>query len=153
MPRVEIVLILLVVVSILAWRFLPGWFTPPSPAPAAEVLEGEPSRIADGDTFTLLGRRVRLQGIDAPEMDTPDGPLARDHMTTLIGSGPVSCTDTGQRSYDRVVAVCHAGGRELGAAMVEDGWAVEIRRFSGGRYAELEGAAADAARGMHATPD
>ncbi len=114
-------------------------------------LAGRPTRITDGDTFRLGEVRVRLHGVDAPELRTSDGRPARLHLQTLIGSGAVQCDDTGGRSYERVVAVCRsAAGRELGRAMVEDGWAVDAPRFSGGRYAASERAARAARRGMHA---
>lgn len=118
---------------------------------AARALAGHPTRITDGDTFRLGEVRIRLHGVNAPEMRTPDGRPARLHLEALIGPGPVECQDTGGRSYQRVVAICRsASGRELGRAMVEDGWALDAPRFSRGHYARYEQAARRDLRGMHA---
>ncbi len=123
---------------------------PPAPAEAAAPLSGRPTRITDGDTFRFGQVRVRLQGIDAPEMSSPGGAQARRHLAALIGEGVVRCDDTGQRSYARVVAICAtADGRDLGASMVEAGWAADWPRFSGGRYAQSQAEAMRDRRGMY----
>lgn len=111
------------------------------------AVTGRPTRVTDGDTLRFGETRVRLHGVDAPEMNTDEGREARRRLIALIGDGEVRCRDTGQRSYERVVAVCYdARGRDLAAAMVQAGWAYDAPRFSGGRYApdqrraELSGA-------------
>lgn len=118
---------------------------------AASSLEGTPSRVVDGDTFDLAGQRIRLMGIDAPEMETAAGPLARDALVTLLARGPITCRDTGERSYGRTVATCQdAVGEDLGGAMVAAGWATDIPRFSRGRYQSSEWRARNAGYGMFA---
>lgn len=121
-------------------------------APGAEStpsLSG-PARVTDGDTIRLEGVRIRLQGIDAPEIATAEGRAARRHLAGVIGAGDVTCTDTGERSYDRVVAVCRTeAGEDLAERMVADGWAVDLPRFSGGRYEPAEQQAREMGRGMH----
>jgi endonuclease YncB( thermonuclease family) len=114
------------------------------------AISGRPTRIVDGDTFDIGGHRIRLNGSDAPEMSTPHGEPAKRHLATLLAAGPVACEDTGARTYNRVVARCFiADGRDLDAAMVEDGWAVAMTRFSGGRYVLRQLAAMISGRGMH----
>lgn len=134
-----------------------------APAPAADsasgvheraerdpALSGRPSWVTDGDTFRFGEVRVRLHGINAPEMDTADGPRAREALRAVIGGGQVVCEDTGQRSYDRIVARCFdAQGRDLAEQMVRKGWAADWPRFSGGRYAASEAAAVAQGRGVH----
>lgn len=122
-----------------------------SPDPSTgDVLTGRPSRVTDGDTLRFGDVRVRLHGINAPEMDTADGPRARAALIEAIGSDAVRCEDTGQRSYERIVAVCFdARGRDLAERMVRSGWADDWPRYSGGRYA-LAGLAAKAeGRGVY----
>lgn len=93
---------------------------------------------------------MRLHGIDAPEMSTAEGQLARDHLTSLTSNRAITCDDTGQRSYDRIVAICRdADGADLAAEMVRGGWARDLPRFSMGRYASYEVEARLAGRGMH----
>lgn len=90
-------------------------------------------------------------GVDAPEMGTAAGPLARDALATLLADTPISCSDTGERSYRRTVATCrNAAGQDVGIAMVAAGWAVDIPRFSGGRHQLAEWKARLAGEGMYA---
>lgn len=124
------------------------WSAPAS-SEAPPTLQGRPSRITDGDTLRFGQTRVRLHGVDAPEMSTEEGREARRRLIALIGEGEVRCDDTGQRSYERVVAVCRdARGRDLAASMVEAGWAVDLPRFSRGRYAALQARAERAGAGL-----
>lgn len=92
-----------------------------------------PVRVADGDTIELGGQRIRLQGIDAPELhqecrdasgrNWPCGRRARSELRKLIGNDSVQCEQRSKDRFNRAVAVCRAGGRDLGEAMVRAGFA------------------------------
>ncbi len=43
-----------------------------------------PARVIDGDTIEVAGERVRLHGVAAPEMDTPDGWTAAKMMRHIV---------------------------------------------------------------------
>jgi len=103
------------------------------------VLTGTPS-VHDGDTLTIQGQAVRLFGIDAEELDEPNGPRARDALRALVkGTHHVRCEPTGQKSYNRVVAICYtAAGEDLGEAMVRGGYVLDCARYSDSRYRPLE---------------
>lgn len=127
------------------------------PSVAGVVVAGQ-ARVIDGDTLDIGGERVRLHGIDAPEMrqacaapdgDWPCGAWARDELSRLIGGGVLSCTGVERDRYDRLVAACHAGGQDLGAALVERGAAVAYRRYSHA-YVRQEDQARQARRGLWA---
>lgn len=120
---------------------------------AVETLSGN-ARISDGDSLVIDGRRIRLEGIDAPELEQtctrqgatyPCGRLARDVLAELIGSHAVSCESRGNDRYGRVLARCEAQGVDLAAAMVERGWAVAY-----GGYESEEAAARRAESGLWA---
>lgn len=116
-----------------------------SPALAGD-LSGRVSRVHDGDTFTLAGQKVRIWGIDAPELKQqcggdPCGGIARDALQELVRSRTVVCTQVDRDRYKRVVASCRAAGRDLGEAMVRSGNALDYRRYSKGRYRDAERAA------------
>jgi endonuclease YncB( thermonuclease family) len=105
---------------------------------AAETIVGHP-RIIDGDTIEIQGMRIRLNGIDAPELeqrcrhssekiDHPCGAEAKAALERVIAGIIVTCE---RRNGDRdreVVATCWRGERfsrfDLAREMVRDGWAV-----------------------------
>ena len=119
----------------------------------AETLRGT-ARVADGDSLILDGERVRLEGIDAPELtqtctragaDYPCGREAREALARLVAGRAVSCESRQRDRYERVLATCAAGGVEVNRAMVEAGWAVAY-----GDYRDAEAAARQAGRGLWA---
>lgn len=92
--------------------------------------------ITDGDTLKLNGVTYRLWGIDAPEakQDCPDGwpagRLAATHLQSLTSGRNVICERKDTDRYGRTVAICRAGGEDLGAMMVRDGYAWAFLRYS-----------------------
>lgn len=139
-----------------AWIGGFGLFPGQASTPETASLTGR-ARVIDGDTIALGGRRVRLHGIDAPE----SGQTCRDAdgqtyacgrrataaLRRAIGGQSVSCDGQGRDRYGRVVAVCYAGGEDLGAALVRQGWAVAYTRY-GLDYLLTETGARAAGRGM-----
>jgi endonuclease YncB( thermonuclease family) len=126
---------------------------PPRTEPATTALRsGHPAeviRVLDGDTFEARVRiwpgmdvttRVRLRGIDAPELrarceDERVKALAtRDALTRILSEGNVGIARVGQDKYGgRVDAdVSTARTPDVSAALLERGLA---RRYSGGRRA------------------
>lgn len=104
-------------------------------------------RIVDGDTFVgrvriwpdiELTTRVRLRGIDAPEMEAAcaqerrQAEAARDALRGLLDGGRVAIFNIGPDKYaGRVVAdVASARVANISAALLEGGFA---RRYDGGR--------------------
>jgi endonuclease YncB( thermonuclease family) len=111
----------------------------------SEALRGR-AQVLDGDTITVEGVHVRLQGVAAPELDhaglgieqEPGGPEAAAFMRRLVEGQVVVCELTGERTHGREVGICSRAGRDIGAAVIEAGLARDCPRFSEGRYAELE---------------
>jgi endonuclease YncB( thermonuclease family) len=93
--------------------------------------------IVDGDTLRCGEERVRLHGIDAPEMpghcrpgrDCVEGdPFASTaNLKRLAGRGGLMCERVDTDSYGRTVARCEAGGVDLSCGQIEAGHAV--RRY------------------------
>ncbi|TDJ48625.1 MAG: hypothetical protein E2O44_07495 [Nitrospina sp.] len=55
----------------------------------AATLQGQVVKVADGDTITVqddMGRkhRIRLAGIDAPEMNQPYGLHSKNNLMSLV---------------------------------------------------------------------
>ncbi|MFA3915958.1 thermonuclease family protein [Ruegeria hyattellae] len=73
--------------------------------------------------------------------------MRRKHWQTQLQANflrgkAVYCDLTGEKTYDRYVGVCYADSKDIGAAVIAAGHALDCRRYSGGRYAQLETPAA-----------
>ncbi len=128
----------------------------------AQSLAGR-ADVIDGDTLAIQGEptRIRLYGVDAPEgKQTCDdatgrpylcGSRSADALASLIGrNGRVTCREEDRDRYGRVVAVCLSNGRDINTEMIRQGWAVEYKQYSDGRYSEEEDEAHRAKRGLWA---
>ena len=77
-----------------------------------------------------------------PETSTRIGREARAFMNRLVRGETVICQLNGERTHDRWVGVCFLNGQDIGAIAVANGHALDCRRYSGGRYRDLETPAA-----------
>lgn len=129
-----------------------------SPVAAAAQPEGR-IRVIDADTWDVGGVRVRLFGIDAPELDQictrasgadwACGVWATDRVRALYGGATARCAPVSRDRYGRVVARCSVGGADAGRALVSRGLAFAYRRYSMDYDLDEKGAAVNA-RGLHA---
>ena len=95
--------------------------------------------VIDGDTIVIKKTKIRLAGIDAPELDEPWGQVAKSAMIRICQGGAIRAVLTGGSSYDRVVATCYLpDGADIGAELVKQGLALDIPMFSGGKYRQFE---------------
>ena len=114
-------------------------FTAIAPVQAsAQSLRG-PADVTDGDSLSVAGIRVRLFGIDAPELnqncyengaEVACGEMSKSQLESLIGDSEVTCHRKSTDPYGRMVAICQISGVDLGRAMVEAGWATAFRKYS-----------------------
>lgn len=100
-----------------------------------------PVQITDGDSLTLNGVRMRLIGIDAPEIGQTCGradgtrwacgTAARAALAALLSEDPgLICTGDQQDRYHRLLVRCHGRFGDLGQAMVTQGLAWAYRRYA-----------------------
>lgn len=89
--------------------------------------------VHDGDTFRCADRtRVRVWGLDAPELATPAGPASMRAMATMLAGQTLTCQRKG-KSHNRVVARCTLpDGRDIAAEMIRQGQGREWVKFSKG---------------------
>lgn len=125
---------------------------PPSPFHAVVT------HVDDGDTFNVRaegGRsyRVRLAGVDAPEVDQSFGTESRNRLRTLVFGQSIDVRPTGVDQYGRLLACPTVDGRNLCETLVDEGWVWHYRQHSNdARLAELERQARAARRGLWNDP-
>jgi endonuclease YncB( thermonuclease family) len=113
--------------------------------------------VIDGDTLDIDGKRVRLEGIDAPETaqvcrrangrDWSCGRAAADVLAGLVGARRVTCREEGTDKYDRVLGICSVDGVDINAELVRRGYAWAFVKYSE-RYVKEEAEAKAAAAGI-----
>jgi endonuclease YncB( thermonuclease family) len=118
-------------------------------SPALADISG-PARIVDGDTIWIGKTKIRLYGIDTPEMkqtcqsptdpDVMCGRLAKQALISIIGDLEVRCEQRDRDRYKRIIAVCYVGSLDINREMVTRGWALAYRKYSRDYIAD-EGAA------------
>lgn len=122
----------------------------------AEELTGY-ARVIDGDTLEIDGRRVRLEGIDAPEArqecERSNGRrYACGYESTAalrrqVRGRELYCKSTGRDQYGRLIATCFVGRTDVNGWMVKRGHAIAYRRYSRA-YAGDESSAKIGRRGI-----
>lgn len=104
--------------------------------PHEDLPRAEVRRVIDGDTLVLAdGERVRMIGLDAPELGrrgAPDEPLARasrEHLVTLVELGGghilVRVGDEPRDRYGRLLALVYTARHgDLAAHLIRNGLAL-----------------------------
>ena len=98
------------------------------------ALSGKVVSIHDGDTITVLqGKqqvKVRLFGIDAPELKQPYGKKSKQFLANLIAGKVVEVEGNGKDRYKRTIGTIYLNGADINAQMVANGYAWAYRKFS-----------------------
>ena len=146
---------LLLAIMIAAAWFYGVWSDERKPVPIA----GQKLYAVDGDSFVVGTRKLRLDGIDAPELKQnctdsqnvawPCGRAARAALEQLLLEPGFSCVAEAQDRYARSVATCRSTSTpDIAAAQVSNGMAV-THEFNGMRdYGNEEDVARDQKRGI-----
>ncbi len=113
---------------------------------ASEII-GVP-KVVDGDTIHIKSYKIRLEGIDAPEIkqkckksylqimffnfqkDYYCGLISKKRLTQKIANKRVRCILLGKDRYKRYLAKCLKGTIDLNRWMVRNGYAIAYRKYS-----------------------
>jgi endonuclease YncB( thermonuclease family) len=126
-----------------------------APTKVTEKISGKVVGVTDGDTISLLVNeetiKVRLEGIDAPELDQSYGTKSKQELSKMVFGKAVILMKTGTDKYGRTLGIVMVGNVDANATMVEDGWAWHLKKYNDEeRLAKLEVAAREAKRGLWA---
>jgi endonuclease YncB( thermonuclease family) len=104
------------------------------PAYAAK-LSGTVVGVHDGDTVTVLDagkiqHKIRLAGIDAPELSQPFGRASRQHLADQVAGHIVVIEWTKRDKYQRLVGKVLLDGRDINITQIEAGLAWHYKRYA-----------------------
>lgn len=114
--------------------------------------------IVDGDTITISGNKIRLNGIDTPEKDQTCrragvtwscGYEATETLRNWTYTKEVRCVGDTKDRYGGLIANCFVDGYNVNARLVYEGLALAYRKYSK-QYVPEEDKARAAKRGMWA---
>ena len=124
-------------------------------AQAASAWVGRVEYVVDGDTLhvrTIQGgelRKIRVLGIDAPEICQSWGPQARQALLDRVSGQRVTIKGAANDDYQRLLATVWFEGQDVGAWMVTQGHAWSYRwRDQAGPYDGQESTARRLGRGL-----
>jgi len=100
-----------------------------------KFIEGKVTRIADGDTFTMVFEngfdvRVRLNGIDSPEKKQAFSKRAKQTLSDLIYNKEVKVYYESKDRYGRVLGDIYIDDLNINQEMVRRGMAWHFIRYS-----------------------
>lgn len=108
---------------------------------AAGARQPRVCRVIDGDTLACQGERIRLVGVDAPEMGpcpayrdcAPGDPLLSKYsLEAALEDGPVQVEVFGLDYYGRTLAIAWAGDTNLSCFQLGHNAAVYVPRWDKG---------------------
>jgi endonuclease YncB( thermonuclease family) len=101
-----------------------------------------PARVIDGDSIIINEVSIRLEGIDAPEVDQicegkEIGLLSITYLTDLIGNSEIECLLGKNDKFGRLLATCFKDSENINSNLVITGHAFVDRLYSS-KYLEEE---------------
>lgn len=139
------------------WLLVP-LFLVASHANATGTFAGKVTYVSDGDTLWVQPdtggppRKLRVDGIDAPEICQTGGEAARAVLTRRALHQRVEVKVRRNDIYGRGLARIQLNGDDLGGQMVREGQAWSYRwRRDAGPYAAQEALARQSGRGLFAS--
>jgi endonuclease YncB( thermonuclease family) len=118
-------------------------------------IEGS-AKVVDGDTIHIEGYKLRLAGIDAPEISQKCeyshaswdcGVSAKNALIDKIGDNIITCGTNKKDRYNRYVATCFLEGEDLNMWLVFNGYALAYTQYSKA-YIVAESEAKEAKKGI-----
>lgn len=122
----------------------------------AEDVSGR-ARVMDSNTIEIGGRRIRLLGVDAPDLtqtcptkkgeDYACGRISAQTLVALVKDGPLACAGDKTDAAGRLLARCAIRGFDVGEQYIMTGRAFADPE-TGADYRRAEAAAEKLREGM-----
>lgn len=114
-------------------------------------LEAQVLKIIDGDTIEVLNSRgvfkVRLFGIDAPEIKQEFGEESRAFLASMISDKKVDIICKDEDQYGRILGIVEFEGKDINKIMVDSGHAWAYTHYTD-LYAKDQTLAQDSKMGL-----
>ncbi len=99
------------------------------------TIEGRVVGLHDGDTITILTlektqMKIRLEGIDAPELKQPFGQRSKAELSEIVFGKDVSVSSHGTDRYKRTIGRIACGEFDVNLEMVKRGMAWRYDKYS-----------------------
>jgi len=79
--------------------------------------------VLDGDTFVLeTSQRVRLAGLNAPEVDFCGGQEAKEKLESLVMEKRVILREPVVDNWGRIIALVYVGNQFINEEVLKEGW-------------------------------
>jgi endonuclease YncB( thermonuclease family) len=97
------------------------------------------AKVIDGDTIHIGSNKIRLHGIDAPEINQTCeknnvswscGKESAKVLINFINNKKVICDVKDTDKYKRYISVCFVNNVDMNKFMVKNGWAIAYRYYS-----------------------
>jgi len=104
-------------------------------ASGQKKITGLVASVLDGDTFVLdtgSGQtgKIRLYGIDAPELKQPWGAESKQALAALINQQPITVIIVGTDRYGRTIGKVYKDGQYINLLMVSGGHAWHYTQYA-----------------------
>ena len=97
------------------------------------------AKVIDADTIYIDSYKIRLEGIDAPEIKQKCilnqkeyfcGLFSKNKLKEKVDAKIIKCISSGKDRYKRYLATCFAGKIDLNKWLVKNGYAIAYRKYS-----------------------
>tara|TARA_Y100000768_G_scaffold53959_1_gene35583 strand:- start:120 stop:602 length:483 start_codon:yes stop_codon:yes gene_type:complete len=122
-----------------------------------EIISSTEVIVVDGDTIKFNNKKIRLHGIDTPEIkqickNNKDenykcGIKAKLVLINLINKHEIKCLINGKDRYKRLIGTCFIKDLNINSWLVKNGWALAYRKYSS-KYTDEEDWAKNNLKGL-----
>tara|TARA_B100001769_G_C22020029_1_gene548120 strand:- start:278 stop:772 length:495 start_codon:yes stop_codon:yes gene_type:complete len=113
----------------------------------SDTISGN-AKIIDGDTIKIDNKKIRLHGIDAPEIKQlckkiflslsfisfekkyECGEISKNKLKSYIQNRSIKCKIEGVDRYKRILGTCYKNTININSLMVRNGYAVAYKKYS-----------------------